>query len=1212
MKTKPLSRNLLKRMSFILLLLWSTSNIFAQCPTIADPNPPSICDASGFYFSDLNAFATDNGNGIVWYNSAVGGTSFFPSQLVKEGVYYADDNSGSCGSRALINIDFQVNPTGQNLDRLYCSNENPTVQTYIDDVLQTYIPPSGSVEIYNDSGLTMLANPADAIPSGAHRYYIVFVNSSGCKSQIEFGNTALFISSTDPTPPSPQLLCSNSNPTIANLDPGTTDTHNWYANVDSFGNPVLPALPASTPLVDGNTYYVQVDDFFCDSNPVAVTVNIDTPVDPGTPANLEYCDDSIPTADFDLYSVLGGTPDNTGVWTGPLTTTNGYLGTVNISTLTTPGAYVFTYTVPSTGICPDGVSTITITIFELFTSGIPSAANPASYCEADLPASFDLFSLLDNEDPNGQWTQGTTSSDPVVTSPLNLVGFTPGTYNFTYTQNLLPSPCLEESTTVQVIVLQDPNAGNAVNQVFCENDLAADSPFDLFDALDGSQDNNSGTWTDSSDVTISNTLDITSFTVAGSPYTFNYTIDNGTCSDTETISITIEPAPESGTVNAPLEFCAADITPGQTVDLFDLLEGEDQSGIWSDDSSSGALSGNTLTIDGLADGTYNFTFDVNAIGSCDDVLVTVSVIINDPPPPTASPSQSFCDVGTIGDISVTGTGIQWYDQATGGTPLDGTVDLTDGSNYYATQTDATTGCESSVRTLVSVSVNQTPNAGNPGAPITECNNNSNIDLLTTLDGTQDAGGVWQDTDSTGAVTGNSLDATGLTPGIYNFTYYITATPPCVDASTDVTITIEESLNPGTSTSINVCSDSGTTDLFPLLGGADTGGTWSPALTSGTGVFDPILDTAGAYSYELTNTCGTISSSVTVSVTQAANAGTDNSVTVCVADGPTDLFNFLGGAQMGGTWSPTLASGTGVFDPMVDTDGDYTYTLAATAPCTTGDSATLTVTVSDSAAPTVINPNPTFCAVDNPTVGDLDASLTATGTINWYSDASLTTQLDATDALVDAEDYFATQTGASGCPSSTSVQVNVTINDTPTPTLMDVTMTYCINDDPTISDLTSNITEYDSSLNNVIWYDTSTGGSVISSGDFLTNNTTYYGVLIDAVTGCESSIRLDVTPDLTDCGKLVIPDGFSPNGDGTNDTFEVDNLDILYPNFQMEIYNRYGNLVYRGNAQSPRFNGRSNQSGTLGSGDLPVGMYYYIFNYNDGQNKPVQGNLYLSR
>ena len=194
----------------------------------------------------------------------------------------------------------------------------------------------------------------------------------------------------------------------------------------------------------------------------------------------------------------------------------------------------------------------------------------------------------------------------------------------------------------------------------------------------------------------------------------------------------------------------------------------------------------------------------------------------------------------------------------------------------------------------------------------------------------------------------------------------------------------------------------------------------------------------------------------------------------------------------------------------------------------------------------------------------------------------------------------------------SVQVNVTINDTPTPTLSDPTLTYCINDGPTIDDLTLNIAEYDSLLNNVIWYDAITGGNVISDTSALSNNTTYYGVLVDPVTGCESSIRLDVLPDLTDCEKVVFPDGFSPNGDGTNDTFDVDNLDVLYPNFEMEIYNRYGNIVYKGNASSPRFDGKSNQSGTLSKGDLPVGVYFYIFNFNDGTNKPEQGRLYLSR
>ena len=1377
-------------MSYLLVFICAINTIYAQCPTITNTNP-SICDASGFTFNDLNAFATDNGNGITWYSAAIGGTSFNSNQLVSQTTYYADDNSGVCGTRESITVDFQVNPTGQNLQGIFCSNENPTIQTYIDIELQPNAPEFGTVEVYTDINLTNQAGSSDPIPNGATNYYIVFVNSTGCKSQIEAGSTALFEAPQDPAPANPQEFCSDTNPTVADLDAGTAENFNWYANIDGNGDVVLPALNNALALVDGNTYYVQVEGFFCDSNPVQVTAFISDPFDPGISSTLEYCEDNVPTTDFDLFDELGGMPDTVGTWTGPLATSNGHLGTVNISSLTTPGIYTFTYTVPANGACPEDIATITITIYEIYTSGVPSASNPATFCEATLPSSFDLFSLLDNEDPNGQWTQGTASTDPVVTSPIDLSGLTSGTYDFTYTQNVLPNLCPEESTTVQVVVLQDPNAGNAVNQLFCENDLGTNSPFDLFTALDGSQDNNLGVWTDANDVIVTNPIDISGFTVAGSPYQFTYTIDGGTCSDSEIITITVSPAPESGTpvsvfpefcegtapasfdlfdlldnedqtgtwyigtdntgattanpvdlsgltpgtydytfdvdaigscddelvtvsvtinalpetgtannpppfcendpalnntafdlftllgapfdaggtwtddnasgaltgntldltqlavgaynftyditdanscsssttvtividdapesgsVNNPAPFCVSDITTAQTIDLFDLLDDEDQTGTWSDDSSSGALSGNIVTIDGLSAGIYNFTFDVDAIGSCDDELVTVSVEITDTPTPLAAVIQEFCDLATIGDLLAAGTTIQWYDEAVGGIPLTNDIVLVDGETYYATQTDATTGCESSFRFEVTVTIYQTPNSGNPSTnPIFACNDNNAIDLNTGLDGTQDTGGTWQDTDATGALSGSTFDATGIVAGTYNFTYLVSASAPCSDASTVITVTIDNPLNAGNDAVLDVCSDNGTTDLFTLLGTADIGGTWSPALASGTGVFDPLVDTSATYTYLLTNACGNSSSNVVVTVTQAANAGTDASISICVIDGSIDLFNVLGGTpDVSGTWSPTLTSGTGVFDPLVDTGGTYVYSVTATAPCTTNAAAQVTVTVNNSTAPTVVDANPSYCLVDNPTVADLDATVSATGTITWYDTADLTTALSNTEVLIDGEDYYATQTNGSGCESSVNVQINVTVGDASTPTLINVNQELCINDSPTINDLTLNISEYNSISNNVIWYNSATNGTIIDSTTELNPATTYYASLIDPITGCESSVRLAVSPDLTACGLLVIPDGFSPNGDGTNDTFDIDNLNVLYPNFEIEIFNRYGNIVYKGNASTPRFDGTSNQSRTIADGDLPIGVYYYIFNYNDGINKPKQGSLYLSR
>ena len=129
MKIKALFKNVTKTTSYILVFLWASYSAFAQCPTISNP-APTICDASGFTFSDLDTYATDGGNGIVWYDALSGGSAFIPSELVAEGIYYADDNSGACGVRSSITVDFQVNPSGQNLDRIYCSNENPITLLY--------------------------------------------------------------------------------------------------------------------------------------------------------------------------------------------------------------------------------------------------------------------------------------------------------------------------------------------------------------------------------------------------------------------------------------------------------------------------------------------------------------------------------------------------------------------------------------------------------------------------------------------------------------------------------------------------------------------------------------------------------------------------------------------------------------------------------------------------------------------------------------------------------------------------------------------------------------------------------------------------------------------------------------------------------------------------------------------------------------------------
>lgn len=85
---------------------------------------------------------------------------------------------------------------------------------------------------------------------------------------------------------------------------------------------------------------------------------------------------------------------------------------------------------------------------------------------------------------------------------------------------------------------------------------------------------------------------------------------------------------------------------------------------------------------------------------------------------------------------------------------------------------------------------------------------------------------------------------------------------------------------------------------------------------------------------------------------------------------------------------------------------------------------------------------------------------------------------------------------------------------------------------------------------------------------------------------------------------VIPNIFSPNGDGIHDKWEIDHLDS-YPGCVVEIYNRYGQMVYRIVNYTTPWDGRINGK------DAPVGTYYYIINPRNGR-KPITGFVDIIR
>jgi gliding motility-associated-like protein len=101
--------------------------------------------------------------------------------------------------------------------------------------------------------------------------------------------------------------------------------------------------------------------------------------------------------------------------------------------------------------------------------------------------------------------------------------------------------------------------------------------------------------------------------------------------------------------------------------------------------------------------------------------------------------------------------------------------------------------------------------------------------------------------------------------------------------------------------------------------------------------------------------------------------------------------------------------------------------------------------------------------------------------------------------------------------------------------------------------------------------------------------TYLVTVIDA-NGCTTSDSVTLREPVD----IDMPTGFSPNMDGKNDAFVIEGLDAFKDN-KLEIYNRWGNLVYDAVNYNNQWRGTSNTGE-----NLPDGTYFVILNVNNGQ------------
>ncbi|WP_457287977.1 Ig-like domain-containing protein [Pedobacter sp. UYP24] len=91
------------------------------------------------------------------------------------------------------------------------------------------------------------------------------------------------------------------------------------------------------------------------------------------------------------------------------------------------------------------------------------------------------------------------------------------------------------------------------------------------------------------------------------------------------------------------------------------------------------------------------------------------------------------------------------------------------------------------------------------------------------------------------------------------------------------------------------------------------------------------------------------------------------------------------------------------------------------------------------------------------------------------------------------------------------------------------------------------------------------------------------------------------------GLFKIPGGFSPNGDGINDFFVIENA--LGKAINLEVFNRWGNRVYHSKDYQNNWDGKTTEGIYVGN-EVPVGTYYYVITI-DGADRKV-GVLTINR
>jgi gliding motility-associated-like protein len=406
-----------------------------------------------------------------------------------------------------------------------------------------------------------------------------------------------------------------------------------------------------------------------------------------------------------------------------------------------------------------------------------------------------------------------------------------------------------------------------------------------------------------------------------------------------------------------------------------------------------------------------------------------------------------------------------------------------------------------------------------------------------------------------AGTWNPAVINTATIGTANYIFTPTGGGACSTPAT-LSVTISTQVTP-TFDAIGPLCQNATAPVLPATSKEGVAGTWNPAMIS--------TATIGTANYIFTPTGGgACSTPATLSVTISTQVTpTFDAIGPLCQNTTPPVLPATSKEGITGTWNPSIIN--------TATLGTDNYIFTPTAGGTCNAPATLSITISTQLTPSFAAIGP-LC--QNAPAPPLPAA-SKEGIAGSWNPATVNTSVDG------SADYVFTPS-ASQCAAAATITIVVS----PLP-VVNLGSDKTINNGGTVT-LTDVITGVlGGDISSYLW-SPSTGLSNPAIATPVANPsvTTTYKLDVISKEGCEGSASVTVNVLKTNLPPIHVPNAFSPNGDGINDTWVIENISY-YPGATLDLFNRYGQQLLHSEGYGKAWDG------TYNGNPVPVATYYYV-------------------